>query len=68
MYQRRKSSAGGSSRAVSARALAAVMAAERKWPAERSAESVVVGGGWAERKAGGRAWAGRGWKFCGCRR
>lgn len=68
MYQRRKSSAGGRSRAESVRALAAVIAAERKWPEERRAESGVVGGGWEERKAGGRACDGRVWKFCGWRR
>lgn len=65
MYQRRKSSAGGRSCEVSVREFAAVMAAERKWPVARRVERGVVGGGCEDRKAGGRAWEGSGWKFWG---
>lgn len=65
MYQRRKSSEGGRSWVVSVRVLAAVMAAERKWPVERRVVRGVEGGGWVLRKAAGRDWEGRGWKFWG---
>jgi hypothetical protein len=56
---------GGGGRLVSA--VAAEMAAARKWKVERRWEGVPVGLG-AERNGPGKVWRGRGWKLVGWRR